>query len=214
MKEYDYYEDIDIIDILKDISNNKNTSEEELNNLQSYTKDYFSELYLLFDYDGHHPIRNKYEDRDEILIQLLSYFNNETENGKLLLSYPMVEALKEGCTNHHCIHNNLCHIPIDAGKRYKKIVSHRCKVSQYSELSLEHWQQIVKGFVYKLSCLFQKEDIDYKYYRYNINSLSIFLRQMKHYINDFNEIMIISAFPQFIIDYFGENICESYQCWY
>ena len=48
-----------------------------------------SEIYLFFDYDGHDDKANH-----QCFIDMLRIFNNETKNGKLFISYPMIEAFK------------------------------------------------------------------------------------------------------------------------
>lgn len=55
-----------------------------------------SEVYLFFDYD----FQNKNITLEEANLQirdLLNFFNNEDENGKLYINYPMLESLR--CTN-------------------------------------------------------------------------------------------------------------------
>lgn len=63
---------------------------EQLAGLQ---RDDFSEIYLFFDYDGHQKNLGEFDSKDAIEQMLIS-FDNETENGKLYISYPMVEALR------------------------------------------------------------------------------------------------------------------------
>ena len=58
------------------------------------TRDDFSEVYLLFDYDTHQTNLGRKDDVDAVA-QMLESFDNETENGKLYISYPMVEALRD-----------------------------------------------------------------------------------------------------------------------
>lgn len=54
----------------------------------------FSEVYLFFDYDAHQTNLGKAVNED-VIRQMLESFDNETENGKLYISYPMVEALRD-----------------------------------------------------------------------------------------------------------------------
>ena len=49
--------------------------------------DIFSQIYLVFDFEPHYQ---KYS--DDKIIELLNFFNEETENGKLYINYPMFEA--------------------------------------------------------------------------------------------------------------------------
>lgn len=53
---------------------------------------FFSQIFLFFDYDFHNRIG--VERVNEILEEMLEYFDDETENGKLYVNYPMIEALK------------------------------------------------------------------------------------------------------------------------
>lgn len=51
------------------------------------SRDAFSAIYLVFDYEPHYQ---KYS--DEVIKDLLNVFDNETDQGKLYINYPMVEA--------------------------------------------------------------------------------------------------------------------------
>ena len=75
-------EDLDTFNLLKDIPINKQ-------NLKEYKRTDFAEIYLFFDYDGHDTMAD-----DSILIDLILKFNEETEKGKLYISYPMIESIK------------------------------------------------------------------------------------------------------------------------
>lgn len=55
--------------------------------------DVFSEKYLIFDYDFH-DLSQQVEALNVKLGSMLQYFNEETENGKLYINYPMVEAIR------------------------------------------------------------------------------------------------------------------------
>lgn len=65
--------------------------------LRNYSRDDFSEVYLFFDYDGHQGNLGQAEgvSGDEVLKAMLQAFDNETDQGKLYVSYPMAEALRD-----------------------------------------------------------------------------------------------------------------------
>ena len=86
LKEDDF--DTDIIEVLRE------EHEELKEQLEGISRDDFSEVYLFFDYDGHQNNLSG-EDDSDALEQMLVSFDNETENGKLYISYPMVEALRD-----------------------------------------------------------------------------------------------------------------------
>lgn len=70
-----------VVDVLKEMST---IAKERLNNLKASD---FSEIYLFFDYDGHNDnIPKEYLNKD-ILGEMLNTFDNETEFGKLYISY-------------------------------------------------------------------------------------------------------------------------------
>jgi hypothetical protein len=52
----------------------------------------FSEIYLFFDYDFQNE-NHTLEEMNRRLKEMLALFDNETDNGKLYVSYPMVESL-------------------------------------------------------------------------------------------------------------------------
>lgn len=52
----------------------------------------FSQIFLFFDYDFQNGIG--VEKVNEILEEMLAYFDDETVNGKLYVNYPMIESLK------------------------------------------------------------------------------------------------------------------------
>ena len=80
--------DTDIIEVLRE--SNKKIREQ----LEGLSRDDFSEVFLFFDYDAHQTNLGKSDDGD-VINHMLESFDNETENGKLYISYPMVEALRE-----------------------------------------------------------------------------------------------------------------------
>lgn len=74
--------DLDTFSLLKELPNNREI-------LKLYNRNDFAEIYLFFDYDGHSTLAS-----ESSLSEMLSIFNEETDFGKLYLSYPMVESIK------------------------------------------------------------------------------------------------------------------------
>lgn len=74
----------DIVSIIK----SKSSNSEKINWSQLNVGD-FSQVFLFFDYDCHDSSAS-----DEKLEEMLDFFDNETENGKLYISYPMIEAIR------------------------------------------------------------------------------------------------------------------------
>ena len=89
MNESDFTEDIVTVIKRKLESRNEKPIPEDV----SITD--FSEVYLFFDYD----FQNKnlsLEDLNSQVQEMLDFFSDETDNGKLYINYPMVESIK--CT--------------------------------------------------------------------------------------------------------------------
>lgn len=80
--------DTDVIEVLRE------SNDEIKKQLIGLSRDDFSEVYLFFDYDAHQTNIGKTV-KENVIHQMLESFDNETENGKLYISYPMVEALRD-----------------------------------------------------------------------------------------------------------------------
>lgn len=99
MKELDAFdEDIDsadIVAVLKEQLANSPSQQDELAKIEN--SDLISEVYLFFDYDLKRIDElNKLsvEEQNLQIKELLDYFDNETEHGKLFIDYPMVESIR------------------------------------------------------------------------------------------------------------------------
>ena len=76
---------LDVVEVLKE----QHTDDDDLQDLDSEA---VSQVFLFFDLDIH-GLAQSIEQSCEQLCELVKFFNNETENGKLFLSYPMVEVV-------------------------------------------------------------------------------------------------------------------------
>lgn len=163
-----------------------------------------TQIFLFFDFDGH-TIQNK-RIRDDQIKELLEHFNNETENGMLYLSYPMVESLKDYHNNYKCF--NHCTTDIDLGKEYKKIAAERSDFKYPKSYTLEHWYFIFKTSISKANCLLNDKYTmpDYGMYSQNFTTRNIYIAQLNKYINTESKVAILSSYPFFIVDYFGEKL--------
>lgn len=183
-------EDLDTFNLLKERS-----SENEVI-LAEYTRDDFAEIYLFFDYDGHSIIAD-----DEKLNELLNFFNEETEKGKLYISYPMVEALKH-ISNYETFRDLT--IECKANISYKNIVHNSCikDLSNFTNYNLEIWKQLINSHLMKMNFIVNNifslpNDL--------IPQLIIFSKQSEKYININSTVAVLSAFPIFIHDYYGND---------
>ncbi|MGL6022994.1 MAG: hypothetical protein ACRC0F_00040 [Cetobacterium sp.] len=204
-KEYnDEIEDIQIIPILKQKKDNF-----------KFNKNEFSEIYLFFDYDIHHNEFLGHENFDilnEQLKEMLQYFNDETgDRGKLYINYPMVEAFFHVNLNDNNKLKDL-HIDLSLVKNYKKTPEINKLKGQFNQncdnFDLEKINLICKQHVMKENFIINGEYLVPEYSNYsNLNQSFIFKNQLIKYVS-IGKISVLSIFPRFIIDYFGEDKFE------
>lgn len=197
---------VDIVSLLKE----RTTKNAEI--LQDYNRDSFAYIYLFFDYDAHSSLAN-----DENISEMLAFFNNETEEGKLFISYPMVEAirhykdmdsfksLKVKCKRKNCPYIEDCaeketclHEP-----HYKTFVpsDSRPQLSNVNSYTETVWKELITAHLCKANNLV-----------YDIFDLpdhllpqdTIFSKQKeKHILHQCPEVAVLSAFPLYVLDFWG-----------
>jgi len=213
--------EVDTVSVLKEILLEK--GDETLKNIR---EDEVSEIYLFFDYDFQEKTRTL-EENNHRLSEMLEYFTDETDKGKLYISYPMVESIrytKELPDNdywNYVVSRQQCQ-----KKSFKQLVH---EFSFYG--SNEYIAPIIKE---KDSTSLQKNKLDtakqnWKYlvemntskanFICNGNNVipesvdaqkDIFEGQLSKYVNTTRcEVAILSAFPIFLFDYFGRKIFSS-----
>ena len=144
--------------------------------------------------------------RFDVVRKMLDFFNNETENGKLYISYPMVEALYD-YKNGLCESNYNCFISIDVVKDYKKLSSdNNDNVNRTKDFN--SWRSILNVFSLKIKCLFDLDELNFTIYRDKVSTLSIYELEEKMLENE-NKIFVLSAFPEFLFDYFKVDFWKS-----
>lgn len=198
----DDIEDVQLIPILK-----------EKNSEFNFSKDDFSEIYLFFDYDIHHREFEGHDDckiLNEQLREMLNFFDDETgDRGKLYINYPMVESFFHISLDNV---NNFKEINIDLSeiKGYK---SNSCLtkikgqfVQNSSKFDLEKINLICKQHIMKENFIISNDYTIPNYLIYRASDqLIIFENQVTKYVN-IGKISVLSVFPRFIVDYFGEEV--------
>lgn len=137
---------------------------------------------------------------------MLSNFDNETENGKLYISYPMVEAIKHLKRNALC--SEICCVKGKENIHYKNIAAHNTNLPELKNYNKQIWNRILNHGVKKANCIINNNFIksNYQNYRKEMDQINIFQHQLKKFVNVNNDIAVLSAFPFFLIDYFGESL--------
>lgn len=194
--------EVDIIELVRE------SCEESRKQLYGFERNDFSEVYLFFDFDAHQNNLADTENPFDVIYQMLRTFDNETENGKLYISYPMAEALRDfsgkGCETS----SGNCYIPynIHNYKNLSGINNPNAAVRRYKK---SDWIKVLDCYKWRLICLFDDTHYPLVSELKKINPEKIFSRQ-KVVIDEEQKIIVLSAFPEYIIDYFREDYLEMF----
>lgn len=140
---------------------------------------------------------------------MLSFLSESTEKGKLLISYPMIEAIR--CFDNSYINLNNSEIIIQSfpvyelkeGKgsqtTFKSLVSKFTpKDSDYLKPDYNFRKVIQMINYYRFVCKYLKISS-----RDTTNSQRIFNEQLEQYMKPSDKVIVLSAFLQFVLDLFG-----------
>jgi len=213
-------EDLDTFELIKNRNANKET-------LKDYNRSDFAEIYLFFDYDAHARLASssidlfghQTKEGDEKLKDLLRFFDNETEKGKLYISYPMVEALKHikdyetfhelvvRCKGINCSYRADCDEKVECADspHYKAIVDTENipqlrNIGDYTE---EIWKNLITTHLSKMNCIVNGR---YEFPQKIECQKDIFEKQLeKHISKKCPVVSVLSAFPVFVHDYYGNE---------
>ena len=170
----------------------------------------FSQIFLFFDYDFQN--RMGVQRLHQILDEMLEFFNDETENGKLYINYPMVESLKytkeipDGhyyeyvATRQECVEykfkENAEFFAYAMAKGYRFI--NLSKIDKSDVMS--NWEKLKLQNVMKANFLLtgnnempQRKDV--------INQAAIFDAQKKNFVDKTMSVAILNSFPLFLYEY-------------
>ena len=129
----------DIIEIVREYS------EQARKIVSGLSRKDFSDVFLFFDYDGHQNNLEKDKNGDKILLQMLETFDNETENGKLYISYPMVEAVRDFIPNKCNVFTNcICYLKNIV--YYKKRSANGNPNIDIKSYTFQEWREIINVF--------------------------------------------------------------------
>ncbi|MGQ4002904.1 hypothetical protein QIW31_07670 [Francisellaceae bacterium CB299] len=192
-KEKDDFGSLDDVDILANFLKEK-----------GYKRNDFSEIYLFFDLDSHDP-----EYSADVIVELLEYFYEETENGKLYISYPMFEALCDisesdflslrtiSSKNYKNNKNlkNLLKFNETTRNKYIKCVKEDIEI--LDTISIVDWFSIFKNHIVKKSYIVNN-DLEIK----RVKETELFEKQLIELKKD-SHVYVVSAIPSFVLDYIG-----------
>ena len=187
--------------------------------LNGYIREDFDQVYLFFDYDGHIGFSGDIGSPlgDDVIRLMLERFDNETEEGKLFISYPMAEAIEHTpgditafqhltakCKGRNCPSKESCPTREECKNEphYKKRVNLekpiKKKVSDYTD---DEWNRIALFHLIKMEYIVN-DNMDFP--SDNHSQLKIFDSQLQKYISSPCPVVsVLSGFPAFALDYYG-----------
>ncbi|UMO90286.1 hypothetical protein HP572_22875 (plasmid) [Pectobacterium sp. PL64] len=171
--------------------------QERDHSLKSYKRDEFSQVYLFFDYDPH--ATNSSNDK---LHEMLNVFSEETDKGKLFVSYPMVESIR--CFNG--IDDDFINlvIPKDDVGGFKKFVNEYAdkKYNNVPQWTKDTWIKVIEIHCRKAnSIVFGVNDLP----SHDIGQCLILDKQCEIEETS-SSVIVISSFPLMLLSHFGENM--------
>lgn len=176
----------------------------------------FSEIFLFFDYDFQN--RNlSLSQMNKQLSEMLKLFDDETNNGKLYINYPMIEAIRytkslpDTHFHEYSVSRANCH-----DKGFKFMAQ---QFSSYGNLDFivldlrttpnpdtitmvkNNWGLLEMQNVLKANYLCNNK-LEIPADKNSISQYKIFIAQQLEYIMPKNEVAVLSAFPIFLFEYF------------
>ena len=116
----------------------------------------------------------------------------------------MVEALRDFEAG-KCGNGDNCFLEISDLAEYKNMSSRNSLNPHFRDYNIDVWKEIIDVFSMRISCLLgNAEVISYEQYLDEASQHDIFMCEQALAGN--NKVFIISAFPEFLVDYFGMKL--------
>jgi hypothetical protein len=194
----------DIVEVLRE------SNSTAANLLEDLCRDDIDEIYLFFDFDPHHfkkmELPFAIQQISEILKLMLQLFDNETEFGRLYISYPMIEALYDYQRSELlCNAHSRCFLPFESLSSYKRLSGENNPIANEHE---PQWLEVLNVFALRIACLFEFNDFNFNKYRSSVTPLTLYKLQEQLLSQD-KVVFGLSSLPEFLFDYFGEEFWKS-----
>lgn len=201
--------DGDIVSVLKNILTKRN--DDTLLNKKASD---FSEIFLFFDYDFQES-KGTLEENNRCVHEMLNYFNDETENGKLYIHYPMVESLfytkelpddaycgyvatRECCKNFKALTAQFSFYP---SHNHVLMPSGEKRAIKEAEVRA-NWTHLIRMNVTKANFICHGSK-DYPADKEGINQEIIYKNQLEKYVTGTPaQVSVLNSFPLFLYEYF------------
>jgi hypothetical protein len=198
--ELEQDEFLDLFSLLKEKKGNERA-------LGSFTSNDFSSIYLFFDYDPQAALTkdgeldsDKLDQFNERIKKLIDYFNQETENGKIFISYPMLEAIKysEMCCNLECFLNHKVSHSVSFKKHMNALCeSQECYYNNIKTYNMEIWKKI-----FELHCI-KANYITSDSKEFPNDIMEIEQNKIFEKICNLKQVPVLSSIPLMVANYYG-----------
>lgn len=189
---------LDVVAVIKE-------QHKEDKELQDLDRESVSQVFLFFDLDIH-GLAQSIEQSCEQLDELLNFFDNETENGKLFLSYPMVEVVNicdqsNGLMSEDRNLFKICDCEGDGFKHFVNDLNRDSKTICRAN-SRENWLIISRANYEKAKWLMHLTPEELFSVLDQMQQATI-LKHQQILIKHDNVVATLSAFPFFLLEYVG-----------
>lgn len=185
--------------------------------LEGLGEDDFAGIFLFFDYDSHASAANKKLLGDDKIMQMLEYFDNDTENGLMLISYPMLEAIRHyhgfdafrdqivKCKRENCYKYDACEnaalCKVEPHYKEFSVSDSFPQMSNLNKYTRSTWLELLYAHLSKMTYLV---DGDYMFPKRMYLQIEVFEAQRDKYISmECPHISVLSSFPAFLLYYWG-----------
>lgn len=199
---YELYEqlsidnDLDPFELIKQL--NPLAKNREL--LANLRRDQIGQIYLFFDMEPHDE---KFDPQK--LLDMLALFEDETEQGKLFISYPMVEAIRD-IDDHTEYLTQTVRLEDCRGRNYKGLSAQRGNsiYQDAKKIDKTAWQTLISANLQKANYLISGNCVPTPV----IDQHPIAQTQLDQFLPR-GEVSVLAAFPIFLADYFGSKVLLS-----
>lgn len=191
--------DLDIIELIRE----KAKLKKDMATYEKLTMGGFDEVYLIFDYDFHAP-----QYSFEKILEMAEFFDNETENGKLYINYPMMESFKHFKSIPDEDFNNY-KISKEECLEYKKIVGDVSCIKHFNDITLPILGIMIKQVLDKYGFISKKKLNNYETYLNEFSQSNLLHLQNKSLSKD-GKIFVLNTSILWGLDYFGKDKFDEY----
>lgn len=191
--------DLDIIELIRE----KAKLKKDMATYEKLTMGGFDEVYLIFDYNFHAP-----QYSFEKILEMAEFFDNETENGKLYINYPMMESFKHFKSIPDEDFNNY-KISKEECLKYKKIVGDVSCIKHFNDITLPILGIMIKQVLDKYGFISKKKLNNYETYLNEFSQSNLLHLQNKSLSKD-GKIFVLNTSILWGLDYFGKDKFDEY----